>query len=188
MSDLLAAAGIGYMLGSVPMGVLLARVFGWPDPRTHGSRHTGAMNVSRGGGKAALAIVLIADMLKGLAAIWIVLQLLTHPYAITVAGLMVVIGHIFPVWLRFSGGMGLAPGVGTMLLLSPITVLAAGLSLAVIRLLIIKHTPRATIAASTVIPITLLLTHAPWPVFWLGTWIAILASLRHATDWNRVYE
>ena len=144
MSDLLAAAGIGYMLGSVPMGVLLARVFGWPDPRTHGSRHTGAMNVSRGGGKAALAIVLIADMLKGLAAIWIVLQLLT--------------------------------------------VLAAGLSLAVIRLLIIKHTPRATIAVSTVIPITLLLTHASWPVFWLGTGIAILASLRHSTDWNRVYE
>jgi hypothetical protein len=75
-----------------------------------------------------------------------------------------------------------------MLLLSPITVLAAILSLAVIRLLIIKHTPRATIVASTVIPITLFLTHAPSPVFWLGTGIAMLASLRHAADWNRVYE
>ncbi len=188
MLDLLASAAIGYVLGSIPMGVLLARAFGWPDPRTYGSRHTGAMNVSRGGGKVALAVVLIADMLKGLITVWIVARMMNHPYAITVAGLMVVIGHIFPVWLRFSGGMGLAPGAGTMLLLSPITVFTAALSLAVVRLLIIKHTPRATIAASVIIPLTLLLTHTPWPVFWLGTGIALLLSLRHTTDWNRIYD
>src|SRR5512143_139942 len=117
MTDILNAilvAAIAYLLGSIPMGVLLARLFGWDDPRTHGSQHTGAMNVSRRAGKAALVIVLLADFLKGVAAVLIAPLVWGSPAAVPLAGVAAVTGHCWPVWLGFKGGMGLATGMGAV--------------------------------------------------------------------------
>lgn len=184
----LICVAAGYLIGSIPSGVLLARLFGWPDPRNHGSGHTGALNVSRGAGKGALAVVLIVDAAKGLAAVLVAPLLWDNPWAVTAAGLAAVAGHNWPVWLRFQGGMGLATGVGAMVTLAwPVVLIAAG-SLAIIRFLIIRHSPRATIVASFTIPVALWLFRSPPPIFWLGTGIAALAIMRHAGDWDRKYD
>ncbi len=184
----LACMAAGYLIGSIPSGVLLARLFGWPDPRVHGSGHTGALNVSRGAGKGALAIVLLADAAKGLVAVLIAPLLWNNPWAVTAAGIAAVIGHNWPVWLRFKGGMGLATGIGAAISLAWPVVLIAAVSLAIIRFLIIRHSPRATIAASFTIPAALWLLGYPPPIFWLGTGVAALAILRHTSDWNRNYD
>ncbi len=103
------------------------------------------------------------------------------------AGIAAVIGHNWPVWLRFRGGMGLATGAGAVISLAWPVVLIAAASLVIIRLLIIRHSPRATIAASCIIPVALWLLHYPPPIFWLGTGIALLIVMRYSSDWNRKY-
>jgi glycerol-3-phosphate acyltransferase PlsY len=185
---LLPVAVAGYLLGSIPMGVLLAKVFGWPDPRHHGSGHTGALNVSRGAGWPALILVMAADLLKGAAAIWLAGQMSADVWAVTVGGITAVIGHNWPVWLRFSGGMGLATAFGVVLPISPLTALAAGLALVVLRLFVIKHSPRAVIASMAVVPPVMALLHEPLHIFVLGTGAALIIALRHTADWNRVYR
>jgi len=185
---LLISGVIGYLIGSIPSGVLLARLFGWPDPRVHGSGHTGAMNVSRGAGKSALVIVMLVDMLKGAAVVLSASLLWANPWAITVAGIAAVAGHNWPLWLRFRGGMGLSSGAGAVLTVAWPVVLVAAASLAVLRVLLIRHTPRATIAASlTISPMLWLIGSSP-PIFWLGTGIAVLIIVRHMSDWNRRYD
>lgn len=184
----LACMAAGYVVGSIPSGVLLARQFGWPDPRNHGSGHTGALNVSRGAGKGALVIVLLVDAVKGLAAVLIAPLLWDSPWAVTAAGIAAVAGHNWPVWLRLRGGMGLATSAGAVITLAWPVVLIAAASLALIRFLIIRHSPRAVIAASFTIPLALWLLRYPPPIFWLGTGIAMLVITRHASDWDRRYD
>ncbi len=185
--SLFIALMAGYLVGSIPTGVLLARAFGWPDPRLHGSGHTGALNVSRRVGRGALALVLALDALKGAAAIGLAGILSDHPFAVSVTGIAAVAGHCWPVWLGFAGGMGLGTTAGAMLAAAPLSALANGLALLVIRLLIVRHTPRAVIATSALVgPILLLLRVNP-PVLAMGIGIAVVVALRHTVDWNRAY-
>jgi glycerol-3-phosphate acyltransferase PlsY len=191
MTDILNAilvAAVAYLLGSIPMGVLLARAFGWDDPRTHGSQHTGAMNVSRRAGKAALVIVLLADFLKGVAAVLIAPLIWGHPAAILLAGVVAVAGHCWPVWLRFKGGMGLATGMGAVAVYAWPALLFAGVALAILRFVIVKHTPRAVIFAALLsIPASWLMRFS-LPVFALVACICALVAARHTIDWDRRYE
>jgi glycerol-3-phosphate acyltransferase PlsY len=187
-AELFVAGMVSYLLGSIPSGVLLARLFGWPDPRTYGSGHTGGLNVSRGAGKRALVIVMLADVLKGLAAVLAALHLSANPWAIPVAGMAVVAGHNWPLWLRFKGGMGLSTALGATITLIWPVVLAAATLLVVVRFLLIRHTPRAAIIALLVVPPMLWLLRYPPALFWSGTGIVALLIARHAADWNRNYE
>ncbi|WP_419827720.1 glycerol-3-phosphate 1-O-acyltransferase PlsY [Sphingomonas sp.] len=121
-SILLAAALIGYVLGSIPFGLLVTRIAGAPDPRHAGSRNIGATNVLRTGGKALAAATLLFDALKGAAAVLLVQAL--HPELLApslpamVAGLFAFLGHLYPVWLRFRGGKGVATMLGVAASLS----------------------------------------------------------------------
>lgn len=184
---LIAAAFAGYLIGSIPTGVLVARLLGWPDPRTVGSGHTGALNVSRGAGKTGFITVALLDLLKGVAAVLIGAWVADHPYDIAAAGIAATAGHCWPVWLRFHGGMGLATGFGTVLPHAPIVALIALAALLVIRKLVIKHSPRAVIASMLTVPVSLWLLRASLPVKVLGIGVAVILILRHTADWNRVY-
>ncbi|MEM1314137.1 MAG: glycerol-3-phosphate 1-O-acyltransferase PlsY [Pseudomonadota bacterium] len=113
---LIAALLIGYLLGSIPFGVLVARAFGIGDLRQVGSGNIGATNVLRAGGKAAGALTLLLDGLKGAAAVWLAGRWGPDAAALGAAG--AVLGHLFPVWLRFSGGKGVATLLGVTLALS----------------------------------------------------------------------
>jgi glycerol-3-phosphate acyltransferase PlsY len=108
---------VGYLLGSIPFGLLLTRLAGTGDIRQVGSGNIGATNVLRTGRKGLAAATLLGDMLKGTVAVW-----LTHALfgidASLAAGLAAVIGHVFPVWLGFKGGKGVATYIGVLIAVS----------------------------------------------------------------------
>jgi acyl phosphate:glycerol-3-phosphate acyltransferase len=106
--------GFGYLCGSVPFGVVITRLAGMQDIRTVGSGNIGATNVLRTGRKALAAATLLGDMLKGTAAVLVVLYLSGRDHALA-AGLGAFLGHLFPVWLRFRGGKGVATYIGILL-------------------------------------------------------------------------
>ena len=113
---LLGAVLLGYLLGAIPMGVLLSRTFGLGDLTKVGSGNIGATNVLRTGNKAAAALTLLLDAGKGAAAVLIAAA--WGPDAAVLAGLGALVGHCFPVWLRFRGGKGVATLLGVTLALS----------------------------------------------------------------------
>jgi glycerol-3-phosphate acyltransferase PlsY len=113
-SPLLAAAVIGYLLGSIPFGLVLTRLAGKPDIRSIGSGNIGATNVLRTGSKALAAGTLIGDALKGTAAVLVAGSAFGADAALAAAA-GALIGHIFPVWLRFKGGKGVATYIGLLI-------------------------------------------------------------------------
>jgi len=121
---------VSYLLGSIPFGYLIVRKKVGADIRETGSGGTGATNVSRRAGKAAGIYTLVLDALKGaVAVVWaaVLAGPSSHAAWIVSAGaIAVIVGHIFPVWLKFRGGKGVATGVGVFLMLAPIALLCAG--------------------------------------------------------------
>jgi glycerol-3-phosphate acyltransferase PlsY len=111
---LLAAFLIGYLLGSIPFGMVLTRLAGTQDLRTVGSGNIGATNVLRTGRKGLAAATLIGDMLKGTVAVMIAGSI-DGPNAAMLAALGAFLGHLFPVWLKFRGGKGVATYIGVLL-------------------------------------------------------------------------
>ena len=119
------ALAIGYLFGSIPFGLVLTRFSGGPDIRGIGSGNIGATNVLRTGRKGLAAATLLADMLKGTAAVLLTRHLLGAEAAIA-AGLGAFLGHVFPIWLGFKGGKGVATFIGVLLGFSWIAVLIYG--------------------------------------------------------------
>ncbi len=169
-----AVIGIAYLLGSVPFGYLIVRAKHGADVRQTGSGGTGATNVSRRAGKGAGVVTLLLDALKGAAAVliasWIVgvpilnehigssVQLVDSYWWITAAAIAVIVGHMFPVWLGFRGGKGVATGVGVFLVLAPLAVVGAG----VIFLLLVwrtRYVSLGSIIAAASIPLFVWLQH-----------------------------
>jgi acyl phosphate:glycerol-3-phosphate acyltransferase len=109
-----AALALGYLLGSIPSGIIFTRLAGTPDIRAIGSGSIGATNVLRTGRKGLAAATLIADMLKGTVAVLVTTWLWGRDCGM-IAGLGAFIGHLFPVWLRFRGGKGVATFLGVLL-------------------------------------------------------------------------
>lgn len=122
----LVALLFGYLLGSIPFGLLFTRMAGMGDVRSIGSGNIGATNVLRTGNKGLAALTLLADALKGAAAVWIAATF--GPLLALVAGFGAFLGHLFPVWLRFLGGKGIATYVGVTLAVSPWGLLAFALA------------------------------------------------------------
>ena len=128
----LVIAVVAYLLGSLPAGYLLVRIFRHQDIRSVGSGNIGATNVLRLGGKGLGAATFLIDMLKGSAAVWLGALLgshLTHAANLSnfqaIAALFAVLGHLYPVWLDFRGGKGVATGFGVFLVASSSAALAA---------------------------------------------------------------
>jgi len=117
---------IAYLIGSIPFGYLIVRGKIGADIRETGSGGTGATNVSRRAGKAAGVVTLVLDVLKGSAAVLIAARLTHSDWSVPAAAIAVLVGHIFPVWLGFRGGKGVATGAGVFLVLAPVAVLCAG--------------------------------------------------------------
>ena len=127
---------LAYLLGSIPFGYLIVRAGGGGDVRETGSGGTGATNVTRRAGKWAGVLTLLLDALKGAAAVLVARALLAGGaganWWVAASALAVVGGHVFPVWLGFRGGKGVATGLGVFLVLAPLAVLCSLLAFAVI--------------------------------------------------------
>ena len=118
----IAAAILGYLVGSLSFAVIVSRVMGLNDPRTYGSKNPGATNVLRSGSKAAAVITLLLDALKGWAPVMLV-KYFGKPYGLedgtlAMVGLAAFVGHLFPVFFRFQGGKGVATALGVFLCFS----------------------------------------------------------------------
>ncbi len=113
----------GYLLGSIPTGLLLSRYFSRVDPRKMGSKNIGATNVFRTAGKTLGILTLVGDTLKGMIPIGIAIQLGVSDLWLAAIGLTTFLGHIFPLFLGFKGGKGVATAMGIYLVISPIAVL-----------------------------------------------------------------
>ena len=125
MSPYVIAAAVGYMLGSIPFGYLLVRIFTGEDVRASGSGNIGATNVARKSPALGVA-TLVLDAAKGLAAVLVARVLFSGPHQpliMTTAAFFAVLGHLFPVWLRFRGGKGVATSLGAFILLTPKSIL-----------------------------------------------------------------
>jgi glycerol-3-phosphate acyltransferase PlsY len=115
---LVAAALVAYLIGSISFAVLVSRAYGLPDPRSYGSGNPGATNVLRTGRKAAAALTLAGDAVKGWFAVVLVQQhVIAEPLAAAVAAVAVVVGHMWPVYFRFTGGKGVSTALGALLAL-----------------------------------------------------------------------
>ena len=153
-TDMLFALALGYLLGSIPFGLLLTKAFGKGDVRDIGSGSIGATNVLRTGSKGLAAATLILDALKGSAAVFIAQAYL--PDAVNFAAAGALVGHLYPVWLKFHGGKGVATLMGILVPLLPIAALAYALIWAWL-LLIIRISSVAGIAAAVSAPLTAVL-------------------------------
>lgn len=153
---------LAYLLGSIPFGFLIVRALAGDDIRQTGSGGTGATNVSRRAGKLAGVITLMLDAAKGAAAVllagWFAKWL--ADWSVMAAAVAVVVGHIFPIWLGFRGGKGVATGVGVFLVLAPLAVLLAGIVFLMI-VLLTRYVSLGSIVGALVIPIVVVLGRYP---------------------------
>jgi glycerol-3-phosphate acyltransferase PlsY len=148
-----SALVVGYLFGSIPFGIILTRLAGLGDIRKIGSGNIGATNVLRTGRKGLAAATLLGDALKGTAAV-VLMEWLWGPNAAILAALGAFVGHLFPVWLQFRGGKGVATFIGILVGLKPV----AALAFAVIWLAVAfvsRYSSLSALVASAATPVVL---------------------------------
>jgi len=171
----------GYLCGSIPFGLILTRLAGTQDLRAIGSGNIGATNVLRTGNKGLAAATLLGDMLKGTVAV-IVAGQFGGPNAAIAAGIGAFLGHLFPVWLKFKGGKGVATYIGILLgLFWPAAAAFCAIWIAVA--LIFRYSSLAALVASALVPPLLLWSHhtalaAVFAVLSVLLWIMHRANIR----------
>jgi len=178
----------GYLLGSVPTGVLLTKFFSKVDPRKVGSKNIGATNIFRTAGKALGILTLVGDVLKGMIPIGIAIQLGVSHLWIAIAGLSAFLGHIFPIFLGFKGGKGVATALGVYVMISPIAVLIEFLLFAgmVWRW---RYISLGSISCATTIPILIAFFRSESQAyFMLSVIIAALILYRHQSNISRLLQ
>jgi glycerol-3-phosphate acyltransferase PlsY len=158
MSEYAAALVFGYLCGSIPFGILLTRLAGAPDLRSVGSGNIGATNVLRTGRKGLAAATLLGDMLKGTVAVLIVAHVFGRDAAI-VAAFGAFLGHLFPVWLKFKGGKGVATYIGLLLGLKCWLALAAFCVIWIAIAAAMRYSSLAALVASAATPAVLWWNH-----------------------------
>jgi acyl phosphate:glycerol-3-phosphate acyltransferase len=178
----------GYLLGSVPTGIVLTRLFSRVDPRKSGSKNIGATNIYRTAGKTLGVLTLVGDMLKGAIPIWIAIMWGISDLWIAIVGLSPIVGHIFPVFLGFKGGKGVATALGIYLVISPIAVLIEFFLFAFIvwkwRIIAL-----GSITCATTIPILIAFFRSDSKTYFiLSVIIAALILYRHQSNIARIIQ
>jgi len=186
---------MAYLLGSIPFGLILARIFLDTDVRKIGSGNIGATNVLRTGSKGLGIATLLLDAAKGYAAVALAKALLVPAGAggavpnviVGIAALCAMLGHIFPVWLKFKGGKGVATGVGVFLNLAPKAV-AIALVLFILIFLVFRYVSLASIVAAAAFPIVtaLLLRARALPLLPYIVAASLLIIFKHHTNIHRL--
>ncbi len=185
----------GYLLGSIPTGILLTRFFSRIDPRKTGSKNIGATNIFRTAGKTLGILTLIGDVLKGMVPVVIAMKwglteqwgLSDHAW-IAIVGICPILGHIFPIFLGFKGGKGVATALGVYLPISLISVLIEGL----IFIGIVwkwRYISLGSIACSTTIPVLIAYFRSDSQAYFiLSVFIAALILYRHQSNISRLLQ
>ena len=181
---------LAYLIGSIPTGVILSRFFGQGDLQQMGSRNIGATNVSRVMGKKWGIITLIGDVLKGVAAVWIGKWGLSevpelNGYALCLVALAAFLGHLFPIYLRFKGGKGVATALGIFLVFSPAIVLLV-VPIFVGLVLLGKYVSLGSMLSAAAFPVLLIIFNYSAPIIWLAVVIAAAIIIKHQENIRRL--
>jgi len=202
---LLIVAVISYLLGSIPFGYLLVKIFRGQDIRLSGSGNIGATNVARSGAKGLGLATLLLDALKGATAVWIAANLAASSYnrcpgappiasaacvpalrLMALAGLFAVFGHMFPVWLKFKGGKGVATALGVFAILFPKAVLIS-LAIFVIVLAVSRFVSLGSILSALAFPVAAWFLYRPeWISLLMVGCIAVLVVAKHHQNIRRL--
>ena len=176
----------GYLLGSIPFGLVLCKIFGYGDIRKIGSGNIGATNVLRTGNKLLALATLILDSGKGAIAVIITLLLFNHDAAM-LAGFAALVGHCFPVWLKFKGGKGVATTFGTLLAIQP---LLGGIACVIwfIMALIFRVSSLAALTAVGTTPIIAHYLYNDSNISGLCAAIALLVYIKHRENIKRLFK
>ncbi|WP_097108237.1 glycerol-3-phosphate 1-O-acyltransferase PlsY [Hoeflea halophila] len=173
----------GYLCGSIPFGLILTRMAGLGDVRAIGSGNIGATNVLRTGNKKIAAATLLADALKGTVAVVVARHVIGMEAAL-IAGLGAFLGHLYPVWLKFKGGKGVATYLGVLLGLAPVMVLVfAAVWLGMAK--IFRYSSLAALAAAVAVPVALYLYGRP-EVASLFVVMSLITILKHHENIRRL--
>lgn len=175
---------LGYLAGSVPFAYLLARRRGI-DVRTAGSGNVGAANVLRTTGPWRGVIVMALDMSKGMAAVALATLMAGGTALIALSGAAAIVGHIYPIWLKFHGGKGVAVAAGVFTMLSPAAAAAAAV-LFLVTAWVTRYVSLASIAATVALPPAAWILGSPMPIVLVAFGSAVLILFRHRANWSRL--
>src|SRR6266508_1600312 len=176
---------LAYLIGSIPFALILARRWSVSDLRLVGSGNLGAANVMRASGVKAGVLVALLDMSKGVLSVWLARQLTTDTVAPAAAGLAAIVGHIYPVWVRFRGGKGVATACGVFSILTPLAVPPAlALFLAVVWAT--KYISLGSLVASVALPPLAYFTGSSGAAVAAAFGAAILIVFRHRSNFERL--
>lgn len=173
-----------YILGSIPFGYLIAKIWNI-DIRCFGSGNIGATNVLRTLGPIPGSIVFILDLLKGTLAIYLIQITTANPWAIILAGVLAILGHMFPVFLQFKGGRGAATGLGILLGIAP-DIFLGTVILAVLIIWLTRYVSVASMFTSLAVAAALFILKRPFPYGLAAALITILIILRHIPNIKRL--
>jgi glycerol-3-phosphate acyltransferase PlsY len=176
---------VGYTVGSLPIGYLIASRLRGIDLRRVGSGNVGATNVYRSAGLSTALLVIVVDLAKGAGSVLLAARILAGPTAPVAAGVAAVAGHVYPVWLRFRGGKGVATACGAFSILAPLaTAMAAGMF--VVTVWATRYVSLGSLVATISLPTLAWLTHASMPVVTGGVVAALLIVERHRGNLARL--
>ena len=183
----LAFAVLGYLSGSLTPSIWITRLLKGVDVRDSGSGHATTTNTIRQAGFGPGVLVFVVDVAKGYIPTWLALRYAPATWIIPVTAGLAVVGHCWPLFAGFRGGMGLATAGGGLLAVQPLGLLI-GLGVLITLVLLIHHGARASVAAG------ILLSPAMWifglrgTVIWIGIAVGLVIAFRFLIDWNRQYR
>ena len=176
---------VAYLIGSVPFALLLARRWGAADLRRIGSGNLGAANVLRASGVKAGVLVAVLDITKGAVSVMLAQRFADHAAAPAAAGLAAIVGHIYPVWLRFRGGKGVATACGVFSVLTPFAIPPA-LGIFVIAVWLTKYISLGSMLASVALPPIAYATGSPAPAVAAAFVASAIIVFRHRSNLVRL--
>jgi glycerol-3-phosphate acyltransferase PlsY len=177
---------VAYLIGSVPFALIVAKRWGAPDLRRVGSGNLGATNVLRASGLTAGILVVLLDIGKGVAGVLVAARLDNSTTTPAVAGFAAIVGHVYPVWLRFRGGKGVATACGVFAALAPIAIPIA-LAVFFVTAWLTKYISVGSVLASASLPPIAYVVGTPTPTVVASVAAAALIVFRHRSNLARVW-
>lgn len=181
----------GYLIGSLPFGLIIGWLSGRIDIRNHGSGSTGMTNVLRTVGTSAAIFVLLLDIGKAMATVLLAKVIADSSGVEAVAALSSMVGHSWPIFSNFKGGKGVAAGLGAMIIISPLSALIASIvgisTVAISRYVSLGSLVAAPIGTITLI-ILVILSMEPIPYIWFGVFGTTLITIRHNENLSRLFK
>jgi glycerol-3-phosphate acyltransferase PlsY len=177
---------IAYLIGSIPVGVMLARLKG-KDPRKTGSGNIGATNVMRTAGRALGIATLIGDIAKGFLPTFIAIRFDMPKEIVAVIGFATFAGHLFPVFLKFRGGKGVATALGVYLAVGPVAIIPCFIVF-VVTLLVWRYVSLGSLTGAGIVPFAMYILKVPVEYVWLAIVIAVFVFIKHKDNIRRLIK